>query len=545
MAVIQIVVIFLNIIPTYSFGQGTSTNDFVLIENQVDGEYFISTRRLDGSFRFSGSNRISKYNVGQTSLGYMGRNDTVLGAEQYYDMWLEDSPVDFPFVGQTCRSNESGCPSDFIHMTGLLKNNGVYGLYNATRPSGVTARKPYAVLADGMYEYFSRLPIQRPFNLTFNYCVGNRGAIYNIGQNQTCDSYLADNEKRSRRDIFNLTKTANILLKSTNALQEIYIDSDGNTTPGLGSDFCKSHSIGNVNGISCLLAETVVEGDGAIDLPNNNQIALSVNSANLGNVPLFTNEVRFSGDQVVWYNGASRTYVYAYNVLKKQNKGIYVFLSQSYLKKLVDYGVDLGGASELFTFLFRNTSHGSSGYYEFTPSNTLLLRPRDYGVSIVDRETWSVYSKKEGKVGVDEPDIVFKYIITASGPRNADEVKIRVGGDKEVVNGINYCLFQSSDKSTKVVFPSYIQYLKSSNTWTKVPHGCGDRAVDLTDARWEQTPWVNAPEEGSFYRTLVDFGFSMSNPISNFTVDNRIDWEGVVRAQGTIQVEAIWRNVPN
>lgn len=60
---------------------------------------------------------------------------------------------------------------------------------------------------------------------------------------------------------FNITKSGHITLTSTGALQEIFIDSNGNPTIGLGSQFCRVGIVSNQNGIICQVIDHETTGD--------------------------------------------------------------------------------------------------------------------------------------------------------------------------------------------------------------------------------------------------------------------------------------------
>ncbi len=55
-------------------------------------------------------------------------------------------------------------------------------------------------------------------------------------------------------------------------------------------------------------------------------------------------------------------------------------------------------AKTFLPFHFTNTAVPQSGYYEFTPSNTLILKPRDYGISIIPAD-FNPHQSKTGKSG--------------------------------------------------------------------------------------------------------------------------------------------------
>lgn len=80
----------------------------MFIDNDVDDEYFITTSSL--SPRFTGANIWTKYKTNQRSLGYMG-NSGWSYSNRYFDLWIDNSPINQPFLGLRCMSTGANCPA--------------------------------------------------------------------------------------------------------------------------------------------------------------------------------------------------------------------------------------------------------------------------------------------------------------------------------------------------------------------------------------------------------------------------------------------------
>ena len=137
----------------------------------------------------------------------------------------------------------------------------------------------------------------------------------------------------------------------------------------------------------------------------------------------------------------------------KSSDAIYVFFSSNFFKQMVNLGISDINTKDLFNFRFQNTTSPESGWYEFSTSNTLIIKPRDFSISIISDEYTSAPSR-EGYVGSGEPALDFGYIVTTSGKTAADEVLIKVTGPAQVIGGRSYCLFSSDDGTAKVPFPA-------------------------------------------------------------------------------------------
>lgn len=498
------------------------SNRYFFIENQVDGEYFITPYSTDP--RFSGANMFTKYAASdQLSLGYMGYTG-LLQTNSYADIWLEDSPIDRPFIGNRCMRNGSACPSNG-YLPGYIGKAGVYHVEVNT--SNGEARYARGIFSDSAYEYFKNVSVGAVEVYQYRYC--STRTNYNPAAGQTC---LSVGGAESRHQ-FTITKAGHMRLESTNALQEIFIDSNGNPSLGLGTKFCTVGYIGSLSGIICKLVSYQMQGSTLSPM----RMKLKVNTDSLGFTPA-ANTIRLSADGASgWANYSATTT--ASNLITSGNGGIYVFFSQTFLKNLINRGVDLTRSQDFFTFLFTNTAAPQSGYYEFSPSNTIILRPRDFGISIISKDL-DPSPKREGKVGSKEPPIVFEYTVTTSGPRQADAITAQVSGPMAMKGGLPYCIFSSSDGNIRVPFSAYLSYTSGSGQTISSRTSCDDVPISLNAARWVGSPWpVPYQNDGSFYRTDLSLTFPMKEPNSMWTLEGR-DWMGVVSATGEVRVTATW-----
>ncbi|WP_368883132.1 fimbrial protein [Proteus mirabilis] len=503
----------------------TVTNSYVFIENNVDNEYFITPRTTDP--RFSGANKYTRYSASsQLSLGYMGYTNTSIQANQYVDIWLENSPIDKPFIGNRCMRRY--CNDDSGYWPAQYLGQG--GAYKIVQ-SNTNGESAYArgIFSDAAYLYFRQLPVGTVETYSYRACMTKTD--YDPSKGGSCQSVggrmLASHE-------FNITKSGHIKLTSTGALQEIFIDSNGNPTIGLGSQFCRVGIVSNQNGIICQVIDHETTGD----IFTNIRLNLKINNTLIPFTPA-ANTIKIGPDDGSnnWYN-YNTTYPANY-YFKGNNKNVSIFLSNTFLKRLVSSNVDFKNSQDFFTFSFTNTAVPQSGYYEFTPSNTLILKPRDYGISIIPAD-FNPHQSKTGKVGNEEPPIEFNYIVTTSGPRQADSITASVEGPQTTLKGQSYCLFSSSDNRLNVPFPAYLSFKNSDGKDVKYRASCDSHEISLKNALWTETPWDRPDEDlGSFYRTNLDLSFPMNDANSFFTLDG-IDWLGTVSASGTITVKAIW-----
>ncbi|USR65742.1 fimbrial protein [Providencia stuartii] len=502
------------------------SNSIVFVENGVDDEYFVTPRSLDP--RFTGANKFSRYSAkNQESLGYMGYTNTSIRANQNVDIWFENSPIDGPFIGNRCMRNyckrDTGYwPAQYVGREGAYKI-----VQDNTLGEGAYAR---GVFSESTYQYFRQMPVGAVETYSYRACM--TATDYDPAKGESCQSVggqmIASHE-------FTITKSAHIKLSSTGAMQEVYIDSNGNPSLGPGEQFCRIGVVANVNGLICQVVKHETSGD----VFANVILSLKVNST-LIPFTVAGASIKIGPDDGsnIWRNYNS---TYAANTyFKSSNQYVSIFFSNTFFKQLVTNNVDFTNSQDFFTFSFTNPAAApQSGYYEFTPSNQLVIKPRDYSISIVPAD-YIPNPSKTGKIGPEEPPIEFNYIVTTSGPRQADSITARVEGPTVNVNGQNFCLFSSDDDKFRVPFSAYLSFKNASGTEESYRSSCDGTEISMNDALWAETPWdIPNQDLGSFYRTYLDLRFPMNDSNSLFTLDG-IDWLGTVSASGTVVVKAIW-----
>ncbi|MEI9747801.1 fimbrial protein [Moellerella wisconsensis] len=509
----------------------TVSNSFIFIENNVDDEYFITSQKLNP--RFSGSNKYTRYASKQRSLGYMGTTPNSSIKKDYnVDIWLENSPIDNPFLGNRCLNDEDECPSDGIWPAKYIEKSGAYMINQNSTKGQSTNTRP--IFSDNSFNFFKDMGPDKTITLSLRSC--QTEFDYNPSQGESCESIGG---KMLSSNDFVMTKIGHLQLLSTNALQEIFIDSNGMPNIGLGSEFCQTATVNGRDGIVCNLVQYKYTSSSDI---SKLRVGLKLNPTYITYDPN-VNDVMFQGNvNSNWYTYTRKdnpTTKYT-DVFDNTNNGqLSVFLSQSFLKQLIDRNVDLTNSQDFFTFSFYNSSLTQSGYYEFTPSNKLIIKPRNYGISIIPAD-FNPNPKKTGKVGSDHP-ITFNYIVTTTGFRQANNITAQVIGDNQIINNQSYCIFSSSDNSLQVPFSAYLSF-KTKSTGKTISNraSCDSKKISLNNALWTETPWdVPAQDQGSYYRTNLDLTFPMNEGPSYWSLEGD-DWIGSVTGSGSVKVTATW-----
>lgn len=160
---------------------GSGSNSYMFIDNDVDDEYFITTSSLDP--RFTGANVWTKYPTNQRSLGYI----TYIGwayANRYFDLWIENSPINQPFLGIRCMSTGSSCPASGYISPDVIDKDGYYHAM-----SGNTVANGYygaGALSQSAYEYFRDRPVGTIDSLQLNLCYMNSNTDYDFASGVRC-----------------------------------------------------------------------------------------------------------------------------------------------------------------------------------------------------------------------------------------------------------------------------------------------------------------------------------------------------------------------
>lgn len=507
-----------------TFNDGSNT--YVLIENEVDGDYLITPNSF--SPRFTGANTWTKFNTKQTSLGFLGHAWS--RPNRYFDIWIDNSPIDTPFRGLRCITDGANCPASGYLAADVSDANGIYHtLGGSSENNGSYA---YGSLTDSAYQYFASRPVGANDSYVLNVCVTTTN--YDYASGIRCKDLTTGATWRAVN--MTLTKVGHLKLYSTNALAEVWVASDGTPSTSLNSEHCNVAIVNNVNGITCRMVSYNYQR--SANITSSLVFSMVIDTGTLGFSPA-ASTIRYSGDGSTWYNYSAST---AYsNVFKEAGDGyVYVFLSNTFLKNLVDNGISITNNDSIFTFNFYNSVVPKSGFYQFTASSSLNILPKEYGISIASSDG-QAHPKGSGEIGSQHP-IELEYTITTSAERQADSITAQVTGNSVTIDSVPYCLFSSPDNTFKVPIPAYLSYTSQSGATINERNSCADEPVDLTGALWTQTAWDASTDNGYFFSTNLKLLFPMNNSLSDYTLEGDT-WMGTVSASGEIKVEATWIGV--
>ncbi|WP_375540736.1 fimbrial adhesin EcpD [Serratia silvae] len=510
---------------------------FVLVEDNTGDNFFVTPAgvlnpRMTGANRWTGLKYGGSGSVYQQSLGYIDNGyNTLLLANYRYDMWLENAPVKDPLLGLRCINWYSGCNMDSSLIPPETSDE--KGFYGVVVPSG-GAKWMHGMMSPSFYQYLKQMGTGDSFSMQINGCqtpVDYNATLGERCQDQSRGSWYARNVTHS--------KAAHLRFINTNAVEEIFVNSDGVPIIGEGNADCRNQTIGRRSGIMCMMVSYELQTDGSV---SNTSIRIfpSINHAALASA-VSSADLQFSLDGNTWQYTSGSSYYYTFNDMKSSN-AIYVFFSSDFFKQMVTLGIAESGSHNLINFRFRNTTSPESGWYEFATSNQLLIKPRDFRISIIS-EDHDNSPHREGYVGPEESPLTFGYLVTTSGKTHADEVKVMVSGPTHSLNGVNYCLFSSVGSTTQVPFPAYLSITTSTGSAQTFDAGCDGQWHDMTHALWSSTPWDDiSGDPGVMNKTRVEFTIPMNAPISRKTIEDD-DWYGDIYAAGEIHVEATWRDI--
>ncbi|MGL5388857.1 MAG: fimbrial adhesin EcpD [Serratia sp. (in: enterobacteria)] len=514
-----------------------ATMKFVFVENNADDDFFVTPAggldpRMTGANKWTGLKYGGSGTIYQQSLGYVDNGyNYALTANNRFDMWLENAPIKNPFLGLRCINWYAGCDMDTSLI--LPETTDEKGFYGAIVTSG-GAKWMHGMMSPSFYQYLKQMGTGQSFGMQINGCQTN--VVYNASNGERCQDQVRGNWYR--RNVTH-SKAAHLRFINTNAVSEVFVNSDGIPIIGEGNADCKNQTIGARSGIMCKMVSYDLQTDGSV---SNTSIHIfpSINHAALASAAAAA-DLQFSLNGNSWKNTSGTASYYTFNELKSSN-AVYVFFSSNFFKQMVNLGITDGGTHNLINFRFQNTTSPESGWYEFSTSNQLIIKPRDFSISIIS-EDYDNNPHREGYVGPSEPPLEFGYIVTTSAKTNADEVKVKVIGPSQMVNGNSYCIFSSPDSTTQVPFPAQLSITNSLGAEQVMHTGCEGNWHDMTNALWSSTPWNDiSGDVGVMNKTRIKFRIPMNDPVSRKTVAGN-DWYGDVHAAGEIHVEATWRDI--
>lgn len=512
------------------------TREYVFVENSNDDNFFVTpgddlNPRMTGTNRWTGLKYTGSGSIYQQSLGYIdnGRN-TLLSSNRRFDMWLENAPASYPIKGLRCINWYKGC--DMATSLILPAAIDTHGFYGVTVPAG-GAKWMHGMMSNHFYQYLNSAPVGSNFTMTINTCETTE--YYSAQHGQRC-RYMGSGNWDVRKVSF--TKGAHLKFQNINAMSEVFINSDGIPTLGEGNSDCYPLVRGQRSGLACKMVSYNLSDNG---LSNSTiKVFPAMNHAALESA-IDTDDMQFSLDGASWKTVNGKAHYYTFNDLKSKSN-IYIFLSSNFFKQMVKLGISDNNTHDLFNFRMYNILAPESGWYEFSASNKLIIKPRDFSVSIISTDHQQ-NPTRTGKIGEKSPSLDFDYIVTANGKTAADEVLVSVTGPTQTIQGRACCIFASSDGLIQVPFPALLSFKTQNGVNKTYDVGCDGQWRDMTDAFWITTPWIDTNgTNGVMNKSTVRFSIPMNAEQSLNTI-NQTSWYGDVSASGEIRVKATWRNV--
>ncbi|WP_110273851.1 hypothetical protein [Klebsiella oxytoca] len=514
------------------------SGEIVFVENNIDGDYFVSTGPGSNPVYISGPSRISDAMVaagnGSAFRGIISTNQPIVDSSYVFDLWLDNAPVASPFAGPACLS--SGC------STAVTDGKGVYGIVYGRNQAVLLS----GLISDDFYQYFRQMTTGSHFSMTLNGCRAYR-PFYDASSGERCKDEGVGAVWQATELTF--TKGAHLRLNKTGYTDEVFINSDGVPTPGDGNTNCRVQIVGGRSGLACKMVSYNLQTNGA------NSTSLQLYPSLLHwtlKYEIASDDMQFSLNGSSWLPASITTTssmdiptdYYTLDDMKSSGS-IYVFLSNDFFKKMVAIGLSDINSQDLFNFTIKSETSNGSGMmiYNFSTSNSLTIKPREFGISITS-DDYSESPTREGYVGSDKPSLDFDYLVATTGKTAADEVQIKVTGPSRTINGRAYCIFSSQDTQDKVPFPAILSFTTRNGSKKTVDSGCDGRWHDMTDALWASSAWTDiSGEPGVMNTATVKLSILMNEIISMRILGSLSGWYGEVSASGEVHVQAIWRDV--
>lgn len=265
--------------------------------------------------------------------------------------------------------------------------------------------------------------------------------------------------------------------------------------------------------------------------------------------------VSLTFDEKVWYtlsNGSVGTpATFADSFLQQPAKSggsasLKMFFPDDFIKAVALQG-DAANLTEIATLCLNKPAPQLNADFCFHPGNGIDITPLANSIEIKpDNPDYSLDSSGQGgsgkgKVGATTP-ISIPYTIYTSSKDPAVAVSVRVTGPSKAINGQDYCLFSGAGVSSSIQVPVPGNVLVGLSQ-TSYDHNCTGNAIAVPPPSTSAGEWVKQSStvstDLSVWQTPLVLKFPMDDPVTQKTFDGGY-WDGVVSAQGTIEVSASW-----
>lgn len=497
--------------------------DFLFVENKVDNEYFVTT--INAEPRLRGMNKLSKFPQ-QPSLGHYGYSKW-LAENSIVDIWGDPISITHPFLGLSCDRAAPNCPASGMIPAYHLDD---IGFYRAKTGGGVQGgAAPIAVISPTFYEKLRSNRLASLESMILFWCYTQVDYDPRTTRCKDLPNWQA------KLWFFNIAarKIGHLTLNPQDEMNEIWVSSDGTAQVKRNFQNCHEAVVAGVDGVVCKILDYKYERSNDVSM----NVSLHLDPQLLRQYNPSGIDVRFSSNGTTWWNWTQEATFKSLFLPDKSQ--ISVFMSKSFFRSMMTYGISWDGERSMFSMRFRNTKLPDSEAYQFSTINAIRIVPKAYGISIVSADGQH-YPHQTGYIANEKPPIQFDYRITMSAPKFADLVTVQVIGKSTEIKGNFYCLFESADKKLQIPIPSSVIYTNFNGQRITKQNNCRPDLIDLTAGHWAAEPWSNA--QGFYYVSNISLKFDMGDVISQKTVDDQ-DWLGVVMADGMIQVKAQWMGV--
>lgn len=200
---------------------------------------------------------------------------------------------------------------------------------------------------------------------------------------------------------------------------------------------------------------------------------------------------------------------------------------------------------DLINFNMRNAHAPESGYYEFSGTTEIIIKPRHFSVSILSSEGIT-NPYREGQIGKDV--LSFQYNISDSGPVSADVLEMILAQDKGSPYQGNCTFYPADSQEPESAVPIPARLVFDSTRYGanyRHPIGCDRVPVNIrTLAIKDSQPahnWIDPngnPGITRFY--LLKLDFDLTDPRAAQTTEGSM-WEGERHQSGTLTIKGSWR----
>lgn len=389
---------------------------------------------------------------------------------------------------------------------------------------------------------------------SFNY-------LLNLGIGQTINATTSPYKEGS-------SKAASVQSNALQKLGEYKLDNSARLTfavdpitgavvikSGITGQRCTSYQYIGLKGQLCEVMKYTYQGSAVSSYGGSLSLTVSKINALLYAFQSKGLSVYMTFDEKLWYTLSNASIgspaVFADSFLQQPaksggNASLKMFFPDDFIKAVALQG-EASNLTEIATLCLTKPKAQVGGDFCFYPGSGVNIIPATKGIEIKpDNPDYKLDptgfgGSGKGNIG-DATPITIPYTVYATSEDPAVAVNIRVTGPGRAFKGVDYCRFTGTGAAAAIQVPIPGDVL-IGNSRKRSAHNCKGNLIPVPPPATTPGEWTKQASSLSdrvfVWKTPVIMLFPMNDPVSTKTFDGQY-WDGVVSAEGTIEVSASW-----